>query len=73
MPTTADESQIKNAVDLINAAERPTILAGHGVIISRAFDELRELAEKADIPVVTTLLGISGFPEDHPLFVGDAV
>ena len=70
VPTTASESQIDKAVDLINAAERPVILAGHGVIISQAFAELRELAEKADIPVVTTLLGISGFPEDHPLFVG---
>ena len=46
------------------------ILAGHGVIISRAYDELREFAEKAQIPVVTTLLGISGFPEDHVLSVG---
>jgi acetolactate synthase-1/2/3 large subunit len=70
VPTTADESQIAKAVGLINAAERPVILAGHGVLISQAFDELRELAEKASIPVVTTLLGISGFPEDHPLFVG---
>jgi acetolactate synthase-1/2/3 large subunit len=70
VPSTAADEQIQAAVELINAAEKPAILAGHGVIISRAFDELRELAEKADIPVVTTLLGISGFPENHPLFVG---
>ncbi len=70
VPSTAEEEEVEEAVDLINAAERPVILAGHGVIISRAFDELRELAEKAEIPVVTTLLGISGFPEDHRLFVG---
>lgn len=70
VPSTAEEDQVAKAIELINEAERPVILAGHGVIISRAFDELRELAEKAEIPVVTTLLGISGFPEDHPLFVG---
>ena len=70
VPTTAPDEQIESAVDLINSAERPVILAGHGVIISRAYEELAELAEKAEIPVVTTLLGISGFPEDHPLFVG---
>ena len=46
------------------------ILAGHGVIISRAYDELKELAEKAQIPVITTLLGISCFPEDHVLWTG---
>ncbi len=70
VPTYADETEIDDAVALINDAERPVFLAGHGVIISRAFDELRELAEKAQIPVVTTLLGISGFPENHPLHVG---
>ncbi len=70
VPATAEESQVEKAIELINSADRPVILAGHGVIISQAFDELRELAEKAEIPVVTTLLGISGFPEDHPLFVG---
>ncbi len=70
VPTTAPEHQIDAAADLINKAERPVFLAGHGIIISRAFDELKELAEKAQIPVVTTLLGISGFPEDHPLHVG---
>ena len=57
IPTTAPDEQIDAAVKLINEAERPVFLAGHGVIISRAFDELKELAEKAQIPVVTTLLG----------------
>ena len=62
--------QIKKAAELIDRAERPVILAGHGVIFSEAFDEVRELAEKAQIPVITTLLGISGFPDDHVLCVG---
>ena len=63
-------NQIRKAAQLIKEAERPVILAGHGVIISRAYDELRELAEKAQIPVITTLLGISSFPDDHVLCVG---
>ena len=62
--------QIRKAVKLIKAAKRPVILAGHGIIISRAYDEVRELAEKAQIPVITTLLGISSFPDDHVLCVG---
>jgi len=69
-PTTADEAEVAAAAKLINEAERPVILAGHGVIISRAFNELRELAENAQIPVITTLLGISSFPEDHVLSTG---
>ena len=69
-PGEADEEQIENAAHLINRARRPVILAGHGVIISRAFDELRELAEKAQIPVITTLLGLSSFPTEHILYVG---
>ncbi len=63
-------SQIKKAVKLIKDAQRPVILAGHGVIISHAYEELRELAEKAEIPVITTLLGLSCFPETHVLSVG---
>jgi len=55
---------------LINNAERPVILAGHGVVLSRSFDELKEFAEKAQVPVVTTLLGISSFPENHVLSTG---
>ena len=61
---------VKQAAELINTAQRPVILAGHGVIISRAYEELRELAEKAQVPVITTLLGIGCFPEDHLLSVG---
>jgi acetolactate synthase-1/2/3 large subunit len=70
-PTTEGHpAQIKRATRLIKDAKRPVILAGHGVIISRAYDELKELAEKAQIPVITTLLGISSFPETHVLSVG---
>ena len=63
-------AQIKKAAQLIAESERPLILAGHGVRISGAYDELRELAEKAQIPVITTLLGISSFPGSHPLCMG---
>ncbi len=68
--TKGHPRQIKRAAQLIAEAERPLILAGHGVIISRAFDELRELAEKCQIPVITTLLGIGGFPGSHELNLG---
>ena len=63
-------AQIKRASKLIAESKRPVILAGHGVIFSGAYDELRELAEKAQVPVITTLLGISSFPDDHVLCVG---
>ncbi|MDA0734647.1 MAG: biosynthetic-type acetolactate synthase large subunit [Chloroflexi bacterium] len=69
-PGEADPNQIAKAARLINRAKRPVILAGHGVIISHAYDELRELAEKSQIPVITTLLGISSFPTEHILYVG---
>ena len=62
--------QIRKAARLIEQAQRPVILAGHGVILSRAWDELLDLAEKSGIPVITTLLGISGFPESNPLSLG---
>lgn len=62
--------QVKRAAQLISEAERPVILAGHGIILSKAYDELLELAEKAQIPVVTTLLGVSGFPTSHVLYSG---
>jgi len=62
--------QVKRAARLINEAEKPVILAGRGVIISQAYDELKELAEKAQIPIVSTLLGIGSFPENHILNFG---
>ena len=57
-------------MQLINAAERPLILAGHGIILSGAEAALQEFAEKAQIPVAMTLLGIGGFPASHPLNLG---
>jgi len=63
-------AQIKKAVKLINEAHKPLIIAGRGVIISGAHNELKELAERAQIPVITTLLGISCFPESHVLSYG---
>lgn len=68
--TSIPHEQIKRAAALIDEAHKPLILAGHGVIISKAYQELRDLAEKAQIPVITTLLGISSFPESHVLHVG---
>ncbi|MGH7528387.1 MAG: thiamine pyrophosphate-binding protein, partial [Gemmatimonadales bacterium] len=63
-------ADILAAADLIARAQRPLIMAGHGVILANAYAELRALAERTGIPVITTLLGISGFPESHPLHLG---
>jgi acetolactate synthase-1/2/3 large subunit len=63
-------AQVRRAAKLIEESERPVILAGHGILSGDACDGLRELAEKAQIPVITTLLGISSFPDDHVLCVG---
>jgi acetolactate synthase-1/2/3 large subunit len=57
-------------LQLINASERPLILAGHGIILGGAEAALRAFAEKAQIPVAMTLLGIGGFPASHPLNLG---
>ncbi|MFC2000188.1 biosynthetic-type acetolactate synthase large subunit [Chloroflexota bacterium] len=70
-PTTRGHpAQIKKAVQLISQASRPVLISGRGVIISRAYEELKELAEKTQMPVTTTLLGISSFPENHVLSLG---
>ncbi len=61
---------IRRAAELIDQAKRPIIISGHGVIWSGAHDELVELAEKAQVPVITTFLGIGGFPESHVLSYG---
>lgn len=62
--------EIISAAALINRSERPLILSGHGVMLSEAEADLLALAEKADIPVATTLLGLSTIPSEHPLNKG---
>ncbi len=62
--------QIKRAVKLLAKAQKPMIYAGGGVIISGASKELLALAQKLSIPVTTTLMGLGGFPGNHPLFLG---
>ena len=65
---TSDE--YKQALELIHNSKRPVILAGHGIILSGAMDEVRAFAEKANIPVGLTLLGLGAFPASHPLSLG---
>ena len=65
-----DAEQYAAALELINSAERPVILAGHGVLLSNAMEELRAFVEKTSIPVAMTLLGIGCFPASHPLNLG---
>ncbi|MCK4862971.1 MAG: biosynthetic-type acetolactate synthase large subunit [Dehalococcoidales bacterium] len=72
VPTKGHHTQLKNAARLINEAKRPLIITGRGVIISGASEELKQLAETSQIPVITTLLGIGGFPENHMLSYGMA-
>ena len=59
--------QIKAAAKMISIAEKPVIYAGGGVIASGAYKELRELAEKCNIPVTVTMMGLGAFPDTHPL------
>lgn len=64
------QGQIKKAATLIKNAKRPLIIAGAGVLKSSAMDEIKELAEKANIPVCNTLVGLGSFPGDHELALG---
>jgi len=58
------------ALELIRNSKRPVILAGHGIVVSGAEREVREMAERAGIPVALTLLGLGAFPASHPLNLG---
>lgn len=64
------QDQIEKAAELINNAQRPYIFAGHGILISKAEEELKAFVEKTGIPVATTLLGQSSISTDHPNYVG---
>ncbi len=70
VPTKGHPTQLKSAAELINNAQRPLIIAGRGVIISGASAELKQFAETAQIPVITTLLGLGCFPGNHVLNYG---
>jgi len=63
-------NQINEAARLIAASRRPVIYAGGGILNSRASEELLQLAETISAPVTNTFMGLSGFPGDHPLFLG---
>ena len=64
-----DPASVTHAAKLLNEAKKPLIVSGQGVSIAKAENELRELAEKANIPVATSLLGIGTFPATHPLAI----
>jgi acetolactate synthase-1/2/3 large subunit len=66
-PVSAD---IKKALEMIHSARRPVILAGRGVLLSGAMDEVMEFAQRTQTPVASTLLGLGGFPAHHPLSLG---
>ncbi len=65
-----NRKQIRAAVELLTGAQKPLIMAGNGVIMAGATEELRTFAERTGIPVITTLHGLGAFPEDHPLSIG---
>ena len=67
---TGHQGQVKKAAKLIEKSKKPVIYAGGGIIISGASAQLREFAEKIQAPVVTTLLGLGGFPQTHELSLG---
>jgi acetolactate synthase-1/2/3 large subunit len=65
-----EEGGLTQAAELIRNSKRPVILAGHGIIESGAEEQVRALAERAQIPVALTLLGLGAFPASHPLSMG---
>ncbi len=68
---TVNAADVARAVDMVNAADRPLILVGQGIKIAGAEEALIRFAEAGNIPMGTTLMGISAVPNDHPLFVGN--
>ena len=69
-PTLCDMDAIYQAAELLHSSRRPLLYVGHGALISRATEEVKQLAEKLNAPVTTTLLGKGAFPETHDLSLG---
>lgn len=69
-PPPLPAAALGRAIELINGAKRPVILAGQGVVRSGATAQVLEFAEKAGVPIAVTLLGIGGVPASHPLNLG---
>jgi len=69
-PELPDDVTVREVARLIAEAERPLLMIGRGIIVSGAYAEVRSLAERTGIPVITTLLGISAFPQGHDLHLG---
>ena len=65
-----NKAQVARVADMINKAERPLLISGRGVIVSQAYEELKELAETMQVPVVHTLMGLGSFPPQHYLNLG---
>ena len=68
--SAGDPSDVRVVADLLTTASRPILHVGHGVLWAEAWNELRELAELVQAPVLTTMAAKSTFPEDHPLSIG---
>jgi len=69
--TSVHMGQIKKALDVLGKAQKPIFLIGGGVNISHANEEMKQLAELTNVPVVTTIMGKGAIPTDHPLYVGN--
>jgi acetolactate synthase-1/2/3 large subunit len=67
---SAPESEFERAARMMDEAERPVVLGGHGIMMSGAMEAAKTFVEKANLPVAMTLLGLGGFPIDHPLNQG---
>ncbi len=65
-----DNKKLEQAADLLNKAQKPYMLIGHGILISEAQQALKSFVEKSGIPVASTLMGLSAFPNDHEQYVG---
>ena len=65
-----EEDKLQEAADLINSAQNPLVLAGHGILLSKAQESFKSFIEKTGMPVGVTLQGLSSFPTDHPLNMG---